>query len=360
MKRVWHRCGLMGIFRSTAWGIGLATCLCFVGFAPAEEVASQAGIDLVIGSTTPSAEAEEVIKQFNTLNPGVRIQHPKILSTDLFESVVNPNLAKSPIDVVWSSAMDLQIKLANDGYAAEYTPADIAEIPSWAQWKGRAYAVTAEPVVIIFNKRLLREDLVPRDRADLLRVLTESAESFRGKIATYDPELSGTGLLFITQDLRVTAQTWKLVAAMGNAGVKLYASSLPMIDRVCSGELLLAYNVMASYALERAKRDSDLGIVFPSDYILLFSRIVLIPQTARRPELAKLFVNFLLSKEGQELLARHSLGSVRDDMKSSIPGFAEAGPVFRPISLSLDLLTYLDQSKRKRFLKDWREALRGQ
>lgn len=317
-------------------------------------------MDLVVGSTTPADEAEELINRFKTLNPGVTIQHPKILSTNLFEGVVDPNLAKSPVDVVWSSAMDLQIKLANDGYAAEYTPADIVEIPSWAQWKGRAYGVTAEPVVIIFNKRLLRGDLVPRDRTDLLRVLSERAESFRGKIATYDPELSGTGLLFITQDLRVTAQTWKLITAMGNAGVKLYPSSLPMIDRVCSGELLLAYNVMASYALERAKRDSDLGIVFPSDYTLLFSRIVLIPQTARRPDLARRFVDFLLSKEGQDLLARHSLGSVRDDMKSSIPGFAEAGAAFRPISLSIDLLTYLDQSKRKRFLKDWKDALRGQ
>jgi iron(III) transport system substrate-binding protein len=331
-----------------------------VGSAPAEEVANGPSRNLVIGSTTPAAEAEELINRFKTLNPGVTIQHPKIRSTDLFESVVNPQVAKIPVDVAWSSAMDLQIKLANDGYATEYAPADISEIPSWAQWKGRAYGVTAEPVIIIFNKRLLREDLVPRDRADLLRLLTENAATFSGKIGTYDPELSGTGLLFITQDLRVTAQTWKLITAMGNAGVKLYASSLPMIDRVCSGELLLAYNVMASYALERAKRDCDLGVIFPRDYTLLFSRIVLIPQSARQPELARRFVDFLLSKQGQGALASHSLGSVRDDMKASIPGFAEAESAFRPISLSIDLMTYLDQAKRKRFLKDWKDALRGQ
>src|SRR6185436_19803584 len=102
-------------------------------------------------------------------------------------------------------------------------------------------------------------------RAELLRLLTDHLPVFQGSIATYDPAVSGTGLLFITQDVRVTAQTWKLVAAMGRAGVRLFASSDPMIDRVASGELLIAYNVLGSYALERAKREGDLGIIFPSD-----------------------------------------------------------------------------------------------
>jgi iron(III) transport system substrate-binding protein len=31
----------------------------------------------------------------------------------------------------------------------------------------------------------------------------------------------------------------------------------------------------------------------------------------------------------------------------------------RPIALSIELLTYLDQSKRKRFLRDWKDALCG-
>jgi iron(III) transport system substrate-binding protein len=56
-------------------------------------------------------------------------------------------------------------------------------------------------------------------------------------------------------------------------------------------------------------------------------------------------------------LARHSLGSVRDDMKPAIPGHAEAEKVLRPITLSIDLLTYLDQAKRQRFLKDWKKSL---
>jgi len=316
-------------------------------------------VRLMVKGTTDNSEVADLMIEFMKQNPEVLVQYSKVLSTELFDDAVKSPEVTGRVDVIWSSSMDLQIKLANDGYAAEYRSPEAEAIPDWARWKDRAYGVTAEPVVMIYNKRLLREGAVPKDHAELLRVLTDNLPVLSGKIATYDPELSGTGLLFITQDLRVTAQTWKLVAAMGRAGVKLYSSSGPMIDRVSSGDLLLAYNVLGSYALERAKRDPDLGIIFPSDYMLLLSRIALIPRSAGQPELARRFVDFLLSHSGQGLLAGRSLGSVRNDMKSAIPGYADAAKALRPIALSIDLLTYLDQAKRQRFLKDWKESLQA-
>ncbi|MCP3464055.1 MULTISPECIES: ABC transporter substrate-binding protein [unclassified Bradyrhizobium] len=337
--------------------------LCAAAFAENADSDGKAGAGdtrtrLVVKATTDIAEATELVAEFMKLNPEVRVQYSKISSTELYDEIAKPFGQAAAVDVAWSSAMDLQIKLANDGYASEYRSTELEGIPDWARWKDRAYGITAEPVVIVFNKRLLRGSLVPKDRAELLRVLTNHPAVFHGKIATYDPELSGTGLLFLSQDVRVTADTWKLVAAMGQSGVKLYTSSAAMIDRVSTGDLVLAYNVLGSYALERAKHEPDLGVIFPGDYTLLLSRIALIPRSAEQPELARRFVDFLLSRTGQTLLARHSLGSVRDDMKPAIPGFVGAEKALRPIALSIDLLTYLDQAKRRRFLRDWKDALR--
>jgi iron(III) transport system substrate-binding protein len=360
------RAGLLR--RPIACLYGLAAYVCFAVAVSAGDTISSPGaggkagtdaakIPLVVEATTDIPEVAELIAEFMNRNPDISVQYSKIVSGDLFDRVAKSAEKQSPSDVVWSSAMDLQIKLANDGYASEYRSAEADRISSWAQWKDRAYGVTAEPVVMIFNKRLLREPLVPRDHADLLRLLTEEPSVFQGRIAAYDPELSGTGLLFITQDVRVTQQTWKLVEAMGRVGIKLYTSSEPMIDRVAAGDFVLAYNIPGSYALERARHDDDLGVVFPSDYTLMMSRIVLIPRQAQHVLQARRFVDFLLSRDGQALLARHSLGSVRDDMKPAIPGYANAEKALRPIALSIDLLTYLDQAKRRRFLKDWKDAL---
>jgi iron(III) transport system substrate-binding protein len=318
--------------------------------------AQQSQLRLAVHGTANMSEIAGVLAEFRRQNPDVLLEYSEKSSTELFDAAVDRRDGKARVDVIWSSAMDLQIKLANDGYATEYRSPEADGIPDWARWKDRAYGVTAEPVVIIYNKRLLREALVPRDHAELLRLLTEQSAVFRGRIATYDPEMSGTGLLFITQDVRITSQTWKLVAAMARAGVRLFASSDTMIDRVGTGELLLAYNVLGSYAQERAKRNPDLGVVFPADYTLLLSRIALIPESASQPKLAGRFIDLLLSRTGQRLLTQHSLGSVRTDIKPSAATLNAVRAV-RPISLSIDLLTYQDHAKRQRFIRDWRDAL---
>ena len=49
-----------------------------------------------------------------------------------------------------------------------------------------------------------------------------------------------------------------------------------MLERVGSGEHLIAYNVFGSYALARAKKDPSIGWLLPEDYTLVTSRVALI------------------------------------------------------------------------------------
>ena len=65
-------------------------------------------------------------------------------------------------DLIWSSAMDLQMKLVNDGYAQTDVSPEAEALPSWAIWANQAYGVTAEPAVIAFNKQKLPRDEFPR------------------------------------------------------------------------------------------------------------------------------------------------------------------------------------------------------
>ena len=187
-------------------------------------------------------------------------------------------------------------------------------------------------------------------------MLTADAELYRGKVATFDPERSGVGLLFLSEDIRTTPTTWDLVAAMGRTTPKLFVSTSPMLEGVSSGELLLAYNVVGSYARERAKHDAALGIIIPEDYTLVLSRIAFVPATAAQPALGRAFLDFLLSQEGQTLLAARSLGSVRADVPT---GWAVAPDSARPIHVGPELLVYLDQARRASFLRQWRRALQS-
>jgi iron(III) transport system substrate-binding protein len=109
---------------------------------------------------------------------------------------------------------------------------------------------------------------VPRTRADLERLLVNNP-AYAGKVAMMNPERSGVGFLYITQDLQVTRDTWRLVRAMGRSRVQLYSSVGSILEHVSSGDHLIAYNMIGSYALERAVRDPSIGVVMPSDYTLV-------------------------------------------------------------------------------------------
>jgi iron(III) transport system substrate-binding protein len=319
-----------------------------IGIAALEGVVS-------VYTTTDEAEAADLLAGFHAFQPTIRVEYNDLVSTDLYNRFVSEAAAgKGTGDLLWSSAMDQQMKLVNDGYAEPYASPEAARLPQWAVWNNQAYGVTAEPVAIAYNKELVPATEIPRTHTDLTRLLAAKPDAFKGKVATYDPERSGAGFLFITQDVEINQATWDLLRAMGQAGVKLYSTTSTMLDRVSAGDHLIAYNVIGSYGFERTKQDPSFGVVLPADYTIIVSRIAFIPKGARHPNAAKVFLDYLLSREGQARLAARSLGSVRDDVPANPTG--DKG-FFRPIRVGPELLTYLDQAKRDRFLKEWRRAL---
>jgi iron(III) transport system substrate-binding protein len=141
----------------------------------------------------------------------------------------------------------------------------------------------------------------------------------------------------------------------GTGGLSLFTRSEEMISRVANGELAIAYNVLGSYALEWARQAPDLGVVFPRDYTLTISRIALIPADAAHPASGKLFLDFLLSRQGQRLLAERSLPPVRGDVATVVPGPDPAS--IRPVRVGPQLLADLDPIRRQRLLATWTEAV---
>ena len=255
--------------------------------------------------------------------------------------------------------MDLQIKLVNDGYALSYETPEAASLPNWAPWKKEAFGTTFEPIAFVYNKRMLKE--VPQSHAELVKLLNDQADRFKGKVTAYDPERSGLGFLLITQDARIDPNFWNAAKTYGKVAAKLYTSTGAMLERIQSGEHLIGFNMISSYALAKQKKDPSVGIVYPKDYTLVMSRIAFIPKSAKHPNAAKVFLDYLLSGRGQEVIGNKAfLFSIRSDVQGETTAAAlekTMGSSLKPIPVSPALLVYLDQSKRLEFLKQWQQAI---
>ena len=318
---------------------------------------------LIVYSTTDTGLVRPLIKDFESLY-GVKVEYNDMNSTELYNRYISENAASSTsADVLWSSAMDLQVKLVNDGLMASYDSPESPNVPQWAQYQKQAYGTTFEPLAIVYNKRLIPENEVPKTRADLIKLLTTQADKFKGKVTTYDIEKSGVGFNYLTQDAHVNEKvTWELVKAIGATGPKLQSSTGAMMERISSGENLIGYNIIGSYAYAKAKKDKSIGYVFPKDYTQVVSRLATISKKAKNPNAAKLWVDYLLSKRGQTLIANQAnLYAIRADVTGETSAASltkELGDSLKPIQIGTGLLVYLDQSKRLAFLKQWQQAIK--
>jgi len=217
--------------------------------------------------------------------------------------------------------------------------------------------------VFIYNKRLVTGDEIPQDHAAFAKLINTKTDKFKGKVTTYDIEKSGVGFMFVVQDTKFFPGMKDLEKGFGATSYKVYSSTGNMLEKVSSGEHLLGYNVLGSYALVRAKKDPNLGVVLPKDYTLVLSRVMFIGKQAKNPNAAKLWTDYVLSQRGQKLIGSDvELFSIRNDVDAEYTAASlnkQLGSNVKPIPVSAEIVTYLDQKKRLEFLSNWKAALTG-
>ena len=308
--------------------------------------------------------SKPLIAAFQREYPNTAVLYEDLQSLDIYERVIREtDNGEKTADLVISSAMDLQVKLVNDGYAQTAGGSQSANWPDWAKWRNSAFGLTFEPSVVVYHKPSFADLKPPQNRSDLVGLLRSEEARFYGKIATYDIERSGLGFLFLARDREHNRDIWSLVNAMGASGVKLYSNSSAILERVADGRFMIGYNILGSYAESWVRKNPDLGIILLKDYTVVMSRIALVPQAAKDSALGKRLLAFLMSKESQTIMARDvrlpalNPKVIGDNTATSMR--KKFGSQLRPISIGPGLIVYLDQVKRARFIDRWNDALTG-
>ncbi|GGK45961.1 sensor histidine kinase [Salinarimonas ramus] len=313
---------------------------------------------LRIHSATDLDAMRPIVEAFRIRHPEVAVTFVDMNTNDLYEAARDAAAgAGEPADLMISSAMDLQVKLANDGLAARHVTPIAASLPDWARWRDRVFAFTYEPAVIVYNPSLVSAQEAPRTRFDLVRLLREEPERFRERVVTYDIVDSGVGYLLASQDAAQPGAFANLIESFGRVDADVVCCTSIMLDGIAEGRWTFGYNLLGSYAQEAIERGANLEIVLPADVTLAVSRTALVSAQARNSRDAALFLDFLISIEGQTVLADVSrMFAVHPAILGprSTTGLEArlAGPL-RPIRLTPALLAYLDAQKKPRFLAEW-------
>lgn len=304
---------------------------------------SNGGQTLRILSSTDGSFFAPIITSFLAQRPDLSIEY-FVSGTAEIDRIFRQD--PSQFDLVISSAMDLQFKLANDGHALAI---EDVSTPDWAQWRQSLFAFTTEPAAIVIRRADFIGHPLPQTRQDLIQALRSRPEVFRNRLGTYDIRHSGLGYLFATQDARASETYWRLMEVMGNLGTHLYCCSGDMITDLQNGKIAVAYNVLGSYASARTTDTDDLAVILPADFPITMMRSGFVSAGTTQPGHAGDFIRHLLKIQSAPLAP----GAF--PLPPLIP---ESGsPPQSAITLGPALMTYLDRLKRRTFLKEWISAV---
>jgi len=312
---------------------------------------------LTIFSATDTPAMAPVIAEFEAQNPGVSILYQEFQTVALHEVM----LTGAAPDLVISSAMDLQVDLVNRGIARPLDIEEASALPDWATWRSELFGFTFEPAVMIYNRAAFTPEDLPKEHRELANFIRDNESTVGRRIGMYNIRSSGIGYLFATQDAEQGVQAQRINEVLGRSGVRTFCCTTEMTAAAASGEIVLALNVIGSYAMAEVEAAPRIGVHFLSDYNLVMARSAFVPKAARNPALAERFVRFLLSDTGQRVIATRSqlfpILPVADVETWALTQLRAQAGTFLPIRLGPGLLTYLDRLKNKNFLEGWEASV---
>ncbi|HEY7064731.1 MAG TPA: ABC transporter substrate-binding protein [Chloroflexota bacterium] len=218
----------------------------------------------------------------------------------------------------------------------------------WASWApnvrdpqlvtggGIAVAFQTSLAGITYNTSHLRGDLVPHTLADLLK------PEYKGRVAS-TPYAAYFDLLS-TDELWGRERTFDYVTKLAQQVAGLIRCN--ETERLISGEFdALAIDCSQSDTYQAKAAGAPLDYVVPTDAPLLLYLYVGVPKTAPHPNAAKLWVNYLLSREAQDVLYETNFQDLHllpgSKTKADVADLDRAN--VKPTLITLEFLQRLDE-----------------
>jgi len=303
--------------------------------APAARAADQTVIDaakkegkLVFYTGIERASAQTIIDGFKKKYPFIAAETIRASSSKLatrLDAEIEANRVQG--DVFEFSLLYLTTDLQKRGELLQYDSPEYANFPTTYMARGHWAASGLSSVIIIANTRKVDAANMPQSWWDLTKPY------WRNKLTIDNLEVSGTGYNWIVAIVNSPELGWNFIEALGKNKPALERGHAGMAQKVAAGEYSGAAE-MSDFHLHNlriASASVPVRGIWPREGVPREPWTVGILKRAPHPNAAKLFLDYLLSQEGQTLYVK-AMGwsSARSDVPG--PDLAEAPPEINTLS----------------------------
>lgn len=270
--------------------------------APAGEVVSG---ELIVYTSRAESLFKPVIEAFNQAHPDVKVTvltgSNGELAAKLLEERANPQA-----DVLINSDILTMQSLSEQGaFVGNDSPAVAAVPEAYRADDGSWVALTLRPRVIMYNTELISPEEVPATMMGL------TDPQWKGEVGSADSRNGAMVAQLVAMRHLLGEETMSaFVRGLVANDTQWFGGHTDVRKAVGAGELKLGLVNHYYYHLSKAE-GAPVGIVYPDQGeggmgLVVNSTNAAIVQGAKHPELAQLFVDFMLSPEGQKIYAEQN------------------------------------------------------
>jgi iron(III) transport system substrate-binding protein len=251
---------------------------------------------LVLYTSQLEPDAAGTVEAFRRLHPGVQVDWIRAGTGQIMTRLRAEITAGAPRPDILLLADSLTFEgLKAEGRLRPSPEVRIAGIPAEHLDAGRAYFGTKLITTGLMHH--VRAPFVPRRWADLLDARA------RNQVAMPSPAVSGAAAIHVTALVQNPALGWGYVERLVQNGVQARGGNGPVMQAVSGAER--AFGIVIDYLpIREAAKGAPVRFVFPEDGVSAITEPAAILSTARNVPAAVAFLDFLLSREGQQLAAR--------------------------------------------------------
>lgn len=278
---------------------------------------------LVLYTSQPNTDAQQTADAFMAKYPGVTVEWVRDGTPKIMAKLAAEFEAGQPQpDVLLIADIATMEGLKAQDRLLAFPEAEVAGLDEALIDKDRTYFPTKLITTgIVYNTKA---PMVPSSWMDLTK------PEAKDLIAMPSPLTSGAAMIHTVTLTSNLEQGWDFYNALAANGALASGGNGDVLKAVSGGDKL--YGMIVDYMPIREKaKGAPVEFVFPTEGVSAVTEPVAILSTARNPEAAKAFVNFVLSEEGQKLAVTQGY----------IPARADAGlPAGYPSRDAIKVLGY--------------------
>ncbi len=286
--------------------MGIAACGTKTDSKPAAaSAAANNEKKVVVYMPSPAGLTDKLAKGFEK-KTGIKVE--------VFQGTTGEILArveaekKNPAaDVVVLASWSDGLNMKKSGALASYKPQNADKLDkAFIDNDNQLIGYSASAVGVIYNK-----NVIPQLSADWKEL---ADPKYKGQLAIPDPMKSGACKDFLAG--YVNKYGWEALEGMAKNGMKVPGANKAALEAVTTGEVGILVAGVDYNAYKAKKKGEPLEIYYPKSGTIVNPRPAMIMKTAPHKDNAQKFMDYLLSDEGQQLVAGAWLLPGRTDIKA--------------------------------------------